>query len=43
VRRLETECRQLHGHYMSARPALQAIADHVIALANVRPRRTRAA
>jgi len=29
VRRLETECRQLHGHYMSARRALLAICVHV--------------
>jgi CHAD domain-containing protein len=43
VRRLETECRQLHGHYIAERRTLLAIGDHVIALANARPRRTRAA
>ena len=43
VRRLETECRQLHGHYIAQRSSLLAIGDHVIALANARPRRTRAA
>jgi CHAD domain-containing protein len=30
VRRFETECRQLHGQYMSARPALLATCDHAI-------------
>jgi CHAD domain-containing protein len=43
VRRLETECRQLHGHYIAQRRTLLAIGDHVIAQANARPRRTRAA
>ena len=38
VRRLETECRQLHGHYIALRPALLAICDYVIAL----PERRRA-
>src|SRR5687767_3793796 len=38
VRRLETECRQLHGHYIALRPALLAICDHAIAL----PERRRA-
>jgi len=32
VRRLETECRQLHGHYIALRPALLSICDHAIAL-----------
>jgi CHAD domain-containing protein len=32
VRRLETESRQLHGHYIAMRPALLAICDHAIAL-----------
>jgi CHAD domain-containing protein len=41
VRRLETECRQLHGHYITVRPALLAICDHVIALAQRAPRRAR--
>lgn len=31
VRRLENECRQLHGHYIAARPSLLAICDHVTA------------
>ena len=29
VRRLETECRQLHGHYMASRHALLTICDRV--------------
>jgi CHAD domain-containing protein len=29
VRRLETECRQLHGHYMASRNALLAICERV--------------
>lgn len=32
VRRLETECRRLHGHYIAARAALVAVCDHVEAL-----------
>lgn len=31
VRRLETECRQLHGHYMTQRKTLLAICDHMAA------------
>jgi CHAD domain-containing protein len=38
VRRLETECRQLHGHYMAARPALLALCDRLIAAARQRER-----
>jgi CHAD domain-containing protein len=38
VRHLETEARQLHGHYIALRPALLAICDHAIAL----PQRRRA-
>jgi CHAD domain-containing protein len=34
VRHLETECRQLHGHYISMRPRLLAICDHVITAAD---------
>ena len=30
VRRLETECRQLHGHYMAFRPRLIAVCDRVM-------------
>ena len=30
VRQLETECRQLHGHYVAARPALLAICEYAI-------------
>jgi CHAD domain-containing protein len=33
VRRLETECRQLHGHYMALRHKLLAICDRVEAIA----------
>ena len=36
VRRLETECRQLHGHYMALRPQLLAICDRVDASAAAR-------
>jgi CHAD domain-containing protein len=32
VRRLENECRQLHGHYMSSRRALLAICEHVTSM-----------
>jgi CHAD domain-containing protein len=35
VRRFETECRQLHGHYMAARRSLLAICDHTAAAAGV--------
>ena len=38
VRRLETECRQLHGQYMAARPTLLAICDHVRADVGTRQR-----
>jgi CHAD domain-containing protein len=31
VRRLENECRQLHGHYIALRPSLVAICDQLIA------------
>ena len=31
VRRLETECRQLHGHYMAARPALVQLCHRLMA------------
>jgi CHAD domain-containing protein len=37
VRRLENECRQLHGQYMTARNALLAICDHAIAAAAGKP------
>jgi CHAD domain-containing protein len=33
VRSLETECRQLHGHYMSSRHSLLAICDYVTSMA----------
>lgn len=33
VRRLETDCRQLHGHYMASRRKVLAICDHVVAAA----------
>ena len=31
VRRLETECRQLHGQYMALRPTLIALANRIVA------------
>jgi hypothetical protein len=34
VRRLETECRQLHSHYMALRLKLLAICDRVEAVPN---------
>lgn len=34
VRRLETECRQLHGHYMASRAALLAICDFAVSQAD---------
>jgi CHAD domain-containing protein len=36
VRRLETECRQLHGQYMVLRPALLGICDYAVAAGNTR-------
>jgi len=30
VRRLETECRQLHGHYMAGRPKLTTLSDRLM-------------
>jgi CHAD domain-containing protein len=42
VRRLETECRRLHGDYIARRPKLIAICDRVIAAA-APARRTSAA
>jgi hypothetical protein len=38
VRRLETECRRLHGQYMTARPTLLSICDYAIADAERRQR-----
>jgi CHAD domain-containing protein len=38
VRRLETECRQLHGQYMVLRPALLGICDYAVAAADARVR-----
>jgi CHAD domain-containing protein len=43
VRRLETECRQLHGQYIALRPSLLAIVEHVIEAAATRRRRVPAA
>jgi CHAD domain-containing protein len=43
VRRLETECRQLHGQYMAGRASLLAICDHVTAGAEGSARRESAA
>jgi CHAD domain-containing protein len=43
VRRLETECRQLHGQYIALRPSLLAICEHVITGAEGRRRRAPAA
>jgi CHAD domain-containing protein len=33
VRRFETECRQLHGHYMASRRAVLEVCEHTIAAA----------
>jgi CHAD domain-containing protein len=41
VRRLETECRQLHGHYMSMRKALLTICTQVVAGPSRRRREAR--
>ena len=41
VRRLETDCRQLHGHYMSTRKALLTICLRVAAVPARRRRETR--
>jgi hypothetical protein len=30
VRRLETECRQLHGHYMASRARLVVVCDRLM-------------
>jgi len=38
VRRLETECRQLHGHYMAARPTLLALCHRLMAAGKPRER-----
>jgi CHAD domain-containing protein len=38
VRRLETECRQLHGHYMAARPALIALCHRLLSAGKSRER-----
>jgi CHAD domain-containing protein len=40
VRRLETECRELHGHYITSRRSLQTLCDRVAAAS---PRRAAAA
>ena len=38
VRRLETECRQLHGHYMAARPALVSLCHRLMTAGGPRER-----
>ena len=38
VRRLETECRQLHGHYMAARPTLLSLCHRLMAAGKTRER-----
>ena len=38
VRRLETECRQLHGHYMAARPALLSLSHRLMTAGKPRDR-----
>jgi len=43
VRRLETECRQLHGHYMASRSQLLDICDRVIVAADRASQRASAA
>ena len=42
VRRLETECRRLHGRYIAMRPSLVSICDYAAGLKSS-PRRTSAA
>ena len=41
VRRLETECRQLHGHYMASRKKLVAVCEHTLTAAESARTRTR--
>jgi hypothetical protein len=36
VRRLENECRQLHGHYVAGRHKLLAVCEHVEAVPDAR-------
>jgi CHAD domain-containing protein len=43
VRSLETECRQLHGQYMTVRPRLLSIAERTVAAAERAARRATAA
>lgn len=38
VRRLETECRQLHGHYMAARPTLVLLCHRLMTAGKARER-----
>jgi CHAD domain-containing protein len=38
VRRLETECRQLHGHYVAARPTLLSLCHRLMAAGKPRER-----
>jgi CHAD domain-containing protein len=38
VRRLETECRQLHGHYMAMRPSLMQLCDRLMTTPKPRQR-----
>ena len=38
VRRLENECRQLHGHYMAARPALLSLSHRLMTAGKPRER-----
>ena len=38
VRRLENECRQLHGHYMAARPALLSLSHRLTTAGKARER-----
>lgn len=37
VRRFETECRRLHGHYASSRQSLLSICEHVVNALHVKP------
>jgi len=43
VRRLETECRQVHGQYIASRRKLLAICDHAAAAADGKRGAVRAA
>jgi CHAD domain-containing protein len=41
VRRLETECRQRHGHYVALRKRLNAVCEHALTAADATEARMR--